>query len=367
MTKQDYYELLEVARDATAEDIKKAYRKKAYQFHPDKNPGDHAAEDKFKTASEAYEVLRDPEKRALYDRYGHDGLKQKGYSGFSGFDDIFTNFGDVFEEFFGFGGGRRSSPDQARKGADLRYDMELEFMEAVQGVEKEIDVEKYVLCKTCEGRRTEPGKKVETCSTCRGTGKVIRSQGFFSISTACPSCHGEGVKITHPCKTCKGMGQVIASKKLTVKIPAGVDTGSQMRVKGEGEPGRNGGPAGSLYIVLHVKPSDVFMREEDDVIVTVHITFSQAALGAELEIPTLEGKRKFNVPAGTQSGTFHKLQGLGATRLRGYGRGDLIVRLVIATPTKLSKRQDELFRELAELDGSDVKQKSKGLFEKFMG
>jgi len=367
MTKQDYYELLEVQRNASPEEIKKAYRKKAYQYHPDQNPDNPEAEEKFKAASEAYEVLRDPEKRGLYDRYGHDGLKQSGFSGFGGFEDIFTSFGDVFEDFFGFGGQRRGGATSARKGSDLRYDLQIEFMEAVRGVEKEIEVEKYAVCSVCEGSRSEKGKKPTTCPTCRGTGKVVRSQGFFSISAACPSCHGEGVKISHPCKNCKGMGMVLEKKKLSLKIPPGVDTGSQLRLKGEGEPGRNGGPAGSLYVVIYVKESEVFKRHEADVLVTVPITYSQAAIGADITISTLEGEEPFVVPAGTQSETLHKLQGKGIPHIRNYGRGDLIVRLVVNTPAKLSKRQDELLRELAELDGGAVRPHQKGFFEKLMG
>ncbi|MBI5815207.1 MAG: molecular chaperone DnaJ [Nitrospinae bacterium] len=366
MTKQDYYELLEVARNASPEDIKKAYRKKAYQYHPDQNPDNPEAEEKFKAASEAYEVLRDPEKRGLYDRFGHDGLKKSGFSGFGGFEDIFTSFGDIFEDFFGFGGGR-GRPDGARRGSDLRYDMQIEFMDAVRGVEKEVEVEKYITCSVCHGSRSEKGKKASTCATCRGTGKVVRSQGFFSISTACPTCHGEGVKITHPCKNCHGMGMTLEKKKLSVKIPAGVDTGSQLRLQGEGEPGRNGGPAGSLYVVIYVKESDKFQRHGDDVLVTVPVTFSQAALGADIKISTLDGEESFTAPAGTQSDTLHKLEGRGVPHLRHYGKGDLIIRLVVVTPAKISKRQEELLRELAELDGGEVRPHQKGFFEKFMG
>ncbi|MBI4664809.1 MAG: molecular chaperone DnaJ [Nitrospinae bacterium] len=367
MTKQDYYEILGVQKNASPDEIKKAYRKKAYQYHPDQNPGNPEAEENFKAASEAYEVLRDPDKKSLYDRYGHDGLKQTGFSGFSGFEDIFSSFGDVFEDFFGFSGARRGAPNQPRKGADLRYDMEVEFKEAVFGVDKDFEVEKYILCSACEGSRSEPGSKSSVCPTCRGAGKVTRSQGFFAISTECPSCRGEGVKITNPCKKCKGSGQTLERKKLSVKIPAGVETGSQLRLKGEGEPGRNGGPAGNLYVVLFIKEDEVFKRHGDDIVVTVPITFSQAALGADITIPTLEGEKEFNIPAATQSESIHRLQGMGVPHLRHYGRGDLIVRLVVMTPEKLGKRQEELFRELAELDKSSVRAHQKGFFEKFMG
>lgn len=366
MTKRDYYDVLEVSRNATEAEIKKAYRKKAYQYHPDQNNGDPEAEEKFKEASEAYEVLRDPEKRSLYDRFGHEGLRQSGFGGFQGFEDIFSSFGDIFEDFFGFGGRRRQRPGQQERGADLRYDIELDFMEAVKGVEKDFEVEKYVTCDVCQGKRSEPGHGAETCPTCQGTGKVTRSQGFFAISTPCPSCHGEGVSITHPCKNCKGAGQVIKKKKLTIKAPAGVDTGSRLRLRGEGEPGRYGGPPGDLYVVVHVRKHEIFERHGDDIVQTVTISFSQAALGADIKIPSLDGEMELSIPAGVQSGTIIRLEGKGAPNLRHYGRGDMLAHIVVKTPERLSKRQDELLRELAELEGSSVRDRQKGFFEKLM-
>lgn len=368
MIKRDYYEVLDVPRNADDNTIKKSYRKKAYEFHPDRNPDNPASEEKFKEAAEAYEVLRDPEKRSVYDKYGHDGLKQTGFGGFRGFDDVFSAFGDIFEDFFGFGGhGRGRGAEQPRKGADLRYDMVLEFMDVAHGIEKEIEVEKYVVCAECNGKRTEPGKEPEVCGMCQGAGQVVRSQGFFSISTTCPQCHGEGVKITHPCKNCKGMGQTLETKTLSVKTPAGVDTGSTLRLRGEGEPGRNGGPPGDLYVVIHVKEHDVFRRDGDNVIATVPISFSQAALGADLKIPCLDGETEFAVPAGSQSGSVHRLSGMGMPHVGAYGKGDLLVQLMVKTPEKLSKEQEKLLRELAEIEGESVRAHQKGFFEKLTG
>lgn len=365
MIKRDYYEVLGVSRNASEAEIKKAYRKKAHEYHPDRNPDNPEAEEAFKEASEAYEVLRDPEKRSLYDRFGHEGLRRTGFSGFQGFEDIFSSFGDIFEDFFGFGGRRRPRPGQPSRGADLRYDLEIDFMEAVFGATTEFDVEKYVTCDACHGRKSEPGSSPQVCDACGGSGKVTRSQGFFAISTPCPSCRGEGVRITRPCGKCRGQGQVIERKRLVAKAPAGVDTGSKLRLKGEGEPGQFGGPPGDLYVVLHVREHEVFKRRGDDVIQTVQITFPQAALGAELKVPSLDGETDLVIPAGTQSETVLRLAGQGVPHLRSYGRGDMLVRVVVETPVKLSKRQEELYRELAEVEGTSVSA-HKSFFEKLM-
>ncbi len=365
MSKRDYYEVLEVERNSTEIELKKAYRKKAYEFHPDQNPDNPDAEEKFKEASEAYSVLSDSEKRGLYDRYGHDGLKQSGFAGSAGFEDVFSSFGDIFEDFLGFGG-RREKGTAPMRGADLRYDMQVEFLEAVFGMEKEFEVEKYAVCSKCNGERSEPGKKAASCHTCNGSGKVTRSQGFFAISSTCPTCQGEGALITHPCKKCGGSGSVLEKKKLSVKAPAGVDTGSRLRLRGEGEPGRYGGPPGDLYVVIHAMEHEKFKRNGDDIFLTVPITFSQASLGADITIPTVDGETNFSIPAGSQSEALHKIPGLGAPRLRSYGRGDMIVRLVVVTPEKLSARQEELYRELAEIDGGGVRPHQKGFFEKLM-
>lgn len=360
-TRRDYYEILGVERNSSGAEIKKAYRKKAQEFHPDRNPDDPVAEENFKEASEAYSVLSDQQKRQLYDQYGHDGLKQSGFSGFQGAEDIFSSFGDIFEDFLGFGGGGGNRPS---KGANLRYDLEIDFKEAVFGVNKKIEIEKYAVCGKCNGSRSESGSGTSTCQTCKGVGKVTRSQGFFSIASACPACHGEGVKIEKPCKACKGQGQVLKAKSLSVKAPAGVDTGSRLRLTGEGEPGRNGGPPGDLYVVIHVREDKQFQRHGDDVVVTVPVSFSQAALGADIKIQTLEGENDFSVPGGTQSGALHRISGQGVPHLRSYGRGDLIAHIIVKTPEKISKREEELLRELAEINRDSVKQHQKGFFEK---
>ena len=366
-TRRDYYEILIISKTATGSEIKKSYRKLAYEFHPDQNPDNPEAEEKFKEAAEAYEVLRDPEKRKLYDTYGHDGLKQSGFSGFSGFEDIFSNFSDIFEDFFSFSGRRQSSAGGVRRGADLRYDLSIEFSEAVFGAEKEIEFEKNSLCGVCDGSRSERGYEPETCPTCRGAGRLTRSQGLFSIATSCPACHGEGRKITHPCKACRGMGQIPEPKKLTVKIPAGVDTGSQLRLRSEGEDGKQGGPAGDLYVVLLVKESEKFHRQGDDIIVITPVTVSQAALGSDIIIETLDGEENLMLPAGAQSGDIHKISGKGVPSLRSYGRGDMICQIIVQIPKKMSQRQEELYRELAEEDGGKVHPHQKGFFEKLIG
>ncbi len=366
MSKRDYYEVLSVERTVTVTELKKAYRKKAHEFHPDRNPDNPVSEEKFKEASEAYTVLNDPEKRKLYDQFGHDGLKQSGFNGFSGFEEAFSSFGDIFEDFLGFGGRRSADPNQPRRGADLRYDLEIDFLEAVFGIEKEFKIDKHVTCHKCKGGRSEPGHSPATCSTCNGQGKVTRSQGFFSIATACPACNGEGVKITHPCKKCRGAGTLRERKSLSMKAPAGVDTGSRLRLRGEGEAGKNGGPAGDLYVVIHVKADKKFERHGDDVVVTVPISFPQAALGADIKIPTLEGEMDFTVKAGTQSDMLTQVSGHGIPRLQSYGRGNLIVRLIVETPKKLSHREEELYRELAKEAGTNVRPHQKGFFEKLM-
>lgn len=348
MTKRDFYEVLGVRRDASDTDIKKAYRQLALQYHPDRNPGDNEAEEKFKEAAEAYEVLRDPEKRSLYDRFGHEGLRGTGFTGFSGFEDIFSSFGSIFEDFFGFGT-RTRSRTSAQVGADLRYDMKISFLEAAFGKETNIDIEKLHTCDGCQGTGAKAGTKSETCPTCRGRGQVMHSQGFFSISTGCPQCHGEGTIVRNPCPKCKGVGKVKKTKTVTVKIPAGVDTGNRLRLAGEGEGGVRGGPPGDLYVVLFVEAHEFFARKGDDISCQVPISFAQAALGAEIEVPTMDGSTGISVPKGCQTGEIFRLKGLGVPHLRGGGRGDQYVQVVVKTPTKLSKEQEELLRRFAEL------------------
>jgi molecular chaperone DnaJ len=362
MTKRDYYEVLQVPRTAMPEEIKKSYRKMALQNHPDRNPGDKAAEERFKEAAEAYEVLSDPEKRQLYDRFGHAGLQQTGFTGFRDFDDIFSSFGDIFEEFFGFGG--RRSRTRARRGADLGYDLVIDFMDAAFGKETEIELTRHEVCQECRGLGTREGSQPSVCNTCGGRGQVTRSQGFFSISTTCPTCQGSGTVITDPCRACDGVGRVRRRKKLSLKIPPGVETGSRLRLVGEGEPGELGGPPGDLYVLLRIQPHDVFQRHGDDVVIALPITYTQAALGATIEVPTLDGTDALTVPAGTASGQEFRLRSKGIPHLRGKGRGDMRVVVYVDVPTRLSKEQEELLRQLAELEGSQVTPKKKGFFSR---
>ena len=348
MEDKDYYKILGVSRDASEDQIKKNYRKVAMQYHPDRNPGNKEAEEKFKMASEAYEVLRDPEKREIYDRYGIEGLKGTGFTGFRGFEDIFSAFGDIFEDFFGFGATGRSRT-RARAGADLRYDLKISFHDSAFGKEAEIEIPKNVVCDVCNGTGAKPGTYPTQCQTCKGTGQVTRSQGFFTISTTCGPCQGEGKIIPHACKECRGHGRVRKTKKLQTKIPAGVDTGSKLRIRGEGEEGQRGGPPGDLFIFIYVEPHDFFARDEDDIVCQIPISFPQAALGTEIAVPTLNGEKKILVPKGTESGAILRIKGEGFPKMRGYGRGDEIVQVIVKTPRDLTKRQEEILREFEEV------------------
>ena len=348
MEDKDYYKILGVSRDATEDQIKKGYRKIAMQCHPDRNPGNKEAEEKFKIASEGYEVLRDPEKREIYDRYGIEGLKGAGFTGFRGFEDIFSTFGNIFEDFFGFGTTQRRRT-RARQGADLRYDLKISFYEAAFGKETEIEIPKTVLCEVCNGTGAKPGTYPTHCPSCKGTGQVTRSQGFFTISTTCGHCRGEGNIIPHPCKECQGYGRVRKTKKIQVKIPPGVDTGSKLRIRSAGEEGERGGPPGDLFLFIYLEPHDFFSREGDDIICQIPISFPQAALGTEIEVPTLNGKRNLTIPKGTESGEILRIKGEGFPKIRGYGRGDQIVQFIVKTPKYLSKRQEEILREFEEL------------------
>jgi molecular chaperone DnaJ len=348
MEDKDYYKILGVSRDATEEEIKRSYRKIAMQYHPDRNPGNKEAEEKFKIASEAYEVLSDPEKREIYDHYGIEGLKGTGFTGFRGFDDIFSAFGDIFEDFFGFGTTYKRRT-KARPGADLRYDLKISFYDAAFGKETEIEIPKDVLCDICNGTGAKPGTHPAICPNCKGTGQVTRSQGFFTISTTCSQCRGGGKFIPHPCKECRGLGRVKVNKKIQIKLPPGVDTGSKLRIRGEGEEGERGGPPGDLFVFLYVEPHDFFSRDGDDIICQIPISFTQAALGSEIEIPTLNGKRNLSIPKGTEGGEIFKIKGEGFPKLRGYGRGDQVVQTVVKTPKNLTKRQEELLREFEEI------------------
>ncbi len=362
MTKRDYYEVLGISQNASESELKKAYRQLALKYHPDKNPDDHNAEEHFKEAAEAYEVLKDPEKRKIYDQFGHEGLKGRGFAGPKGFEDIFSMFGDVFGDFFGTGAGGPAT------GPNLRLDLSITFMEAAFGTQKEVEVTKHVSCKTCKGSGCKPGRSPSRCITCHGTGQVVRTQGFFSVSTPCPSCHGTGQVITDPCSTCHGEGRVLEKKQVAINIPGGVDDGSRLRLRGEGEPGPQGVQPGDLYVYLHVEAHESFHRDGYNVHCRLPLSFSQAALGAEIEIPLLDpGKSKvISVPPGTQSHETHRVPGAGIPHLRGPGRGDLVIHFVVETPRKLNKRQKELLKELSEIDGKPVKETLKGFFEKLI-
>jgi len=361
-TKRDYYEILGVQREASNDELKSSYRKLALKFHPDRNPGDKNAEDQFKEAAEAYEVLRDPEKRALYDQFGHAGLEGSGFSGFGGFEDIFSSFGDIFEDFFGFGGRRRSGT-RAQRGSDLRYDLTLGFMDAAFGTETEINIEKMETCPTCNGERCEPGTGPESCRQCGGMGQVTRNQGFFTVRSTCPVCRGEGQAIPHPCKKCRGSGQVAVAKKVSVKIPAGVDNGSRLRLTGEGEPGRQGGPQGDLYVFIYVEDHAFFQRRDTDIICAIPISFVQAALGDKIKVPTLNGDKKLQIPKGTQPGDVFYFKGEGIPSLRTGRRGNQVIQVDIKTPTQLSKRQETLLREFAELESGKLSKKLKNILK----
>ena len=349
MEKREYYGILGVSRNANESEIKKAYRQLALQYHPDRNPGNKEAEEKFKEASEAYEVLRDSEKRELYDRYGHDGLRRTGFSGFSGFEDIFSSFGDIFEDFFGFGMERRKA--SPRKGSDFRYDLTISFLDAAMGKEMEIEFERMEACGTCKGDGLKPGAKKETCGTCRGSGQITHSQGFFTLRTTCSRCRGQGFLIPDPCPDCRGAGKVRKPKKLPIKIPAGVDTGSRLKLPREGGEGEKGGRRGDLYVVLHVEAHPFFERQNDDLFCQIPISFAQAALGDEIEVPTLNGNKKLGIPPGTQSGQVFTVKSQGIPHLDGFGRGDLNVHILVKVPTKLNKRQKELLKEFSALEG----------------
>jgi molecular chaperone DnaJ len=376
MTKRDYYEILGVERGADDKEIKKAYRKLALQYHPDRNRGDKSAEERFKQISEAYEVLSDKEKRGLYDRFGHEGLGRSGFTGFDGvgIDDILSHFSTIFEDFFGFGGGdffgggrgRRGGRRRTR-GADLRYDLALKFEEAVFGAEKQISIDHLVACSTCEGVGADPKGGVETCAACRGRGQVVHGQGGFILSTTCPRCRGAGRIVKQVCPACGGRGRMERTETVKVKIPPGVESGMRLRVGGKGEPGEHGGPPGDLYVFLHVEAHDLFRRDGDDVHVEVPISFVQAALGATLQVPTLEGNREVEVPRGTQPGDVLRIPGAGVPRLQGYGRGDEIVRFRVLIPADLSSEQEALLREFAQSAGLSVKGKLKSLFSKIVG
>lgn len=365
MSKRDYYEILEIDKNASQDEIKRAYRKMAKKYHPDLNPDDHEAEVYFKEANEAYEILNNEDKRARYDRFGHAGIDPQagGYSqGFGGFEDI---FGDIFDIFGGGSGSRRRGPT---RGADLRYDLNLEFKEAVFGVEKEIQVRRTEDCNVCSGSGAKPGTNKETCSQCNGSGEVRYAQqtpfGNIVRTSTCDLCDGTGEVIEEKCSNCRGTGKEIKNKKIKVKVPPGVDSGSVISIRGEGEPGDKGGPRGDLYIYLDIKSDPVFERSGNNIHLNIPITFTEAALGAEIKVPTLEEVELYNIPSGTQTGTRFKLKNLGVPNLRGSGRGDLYFTVQVQIPTKLTEKQEELLLEFASETGEKYTKNKKGFFEK---
>lgn len=360
-----YYEVLSVSKSADGATIKKAYRKLAMKYHPDRNPDDKEAESLFKECTEAYEVLSDSQKRQLYDAYGHEGLKNSGYQGPGNFEDMFSGLGDLFGDLFGGGGRSRTRRNGPQPGNDLRYDIEITFMEAVHGISKEVDIGRRDTCWTCEGSGCRPGHKRETCRSCNGRGQVLRSQGFFQVSSTCPQCHGEGEIVTDPCNDCGGSGLVEKKKKVSLKIPAGVDTGAQMRLRGEGEGGRRGGPAGDLYVVIHVQEHDFFKRDKQTIYCSFPVSMVQAALGCKVDVPTIHGKKKMTIPAGSQSGERFTLRKEGIPSLRNGSRGDMIIQLQVKTPTKLCAEQKKVlenFDELCQQHGQH--EENEGFFSK---
>ncbi|WP_045212069.1 molecular chaperone DnaJ [Desulfonatronovibrio magnus] len=362
--KRDYYEVLGVSKQAGDEEIKKAYRKLAFKYHPDRNPDDPQAENLFKEAAEAYEVLRDPGKRQRYDQFGHAGLSNNGFDGFASNEDIFNSFSDVFSDFFGFGTRSANSP---RSGADLRYNLTISFQEAAKGTEVELDLPKRETCERCSGDGSEPGHSAETCAHCHGRGQIHRSQGFFQVAMPCPICRGQGMMITNPCHDCSGRGIVSKHKKLKVRVPAGVDNGSRLMLRGEGEPGENGGPPGDLYVVLYIEEDKVFKRQGQDLIISVDISFVQAILGDKVEVPTLDDPISMEIPRGTQSGKVLQLKGLGLPHPGKTFKGDLLVKVNVKIPRKVNKKQEELLREFDKLEGKKTGQKVKSFFKKVMG
>ena len=379
MAKEDYYELLGVQKGATEEELKKAYRKKAVQFHPDKNPGNKEAEETFKKVSHAYEVLKDTDKRAAYDRYGHAAFEGPGAGagrgpGGGGFHDPFDIFrevfgqqggqggggGGIFGEMFGGGGSRGGGQD----GSDLRYDLEITLEDAARGAEREISFRKHVACERCTGSGAEPGSKKVTCPTCRGAGQVRRSGGIITFTQTCPTCGGAGQKIEKPCTACKGEGRVIKTTKLNVKIPPGVDNGSRLRSSGNGEAGIGGGQTGDLYIVISVKEHELFERQADDLFCEIPIKFTLASLGGNIEVPTLFGKASLKIPVGTQSGTTFRLRDKGMPSLRGGRQGDQLVRVHVEVPQTLSPEQRKILEDFARISGDANEPTSKTFFEK---
>ena len=363
MSKRDYYEILSVTKTATETEIKAAYRKLAIQHHPDKNPDDHTAEEKFKEAAEAYSVLSDAQKRAAYDRFGHQGVGAGasgasgfGGAGFSNIEDIFDMFG--FGDMFGGQSGRANGRTTGQRGADLRYDLEISLEEAATGKEQKLRIPRLEKCDECEGSGAEKGTKPETCTTCQGSGQTRYQQGFFSVMRTCPNCGGRGQIIKNPCKKCRGEGRVEKEKTLEIKIPAGVETGSRLKILKEGEGGTGGGQSGDLYVVIHVAEHETFERQGANLYSAVPITFAQAALGAEIKVKTLDGEEDLKIPAGTQTGTVFRIKSQGMPALNNRGKGDLFVAVTLITPKSLTKEQRKLLEQLAEIEDFDFQDAS---------
>ncbi|KZN39094.1 molecular chaperone DnaJ [Pseudoalteromonas luteoviolacea] len=367
MSKRDYYEVLGVSKDASERDIKKAYKRLAMKYHPDRTAGDEALEAKFKEVKEAYEVLTDSQKRQMYDQYGHAAFEQNGgggHGGFGGGADFGDIFGDVFGDIFGGGGGRRQSRQQ--RGADLRYSLDLTLEEAVKGKDVEIKVPTWVSCEPCDGSGAKAGSKPKTCTTCHGAGQVQMRQGFFAVQQTCPTCQGTGQVISDPCNKCHGQGRVEKTKTLSVKIPAGVDTGDRIRLSGEGEAGMHGAPAGDLYVQVSVREHPIFVRDGNNLYCEVPISYTTAALGGEIEVPTLDGRANLKIPSESQTGKMFRMRGKGVKSVRSGSVGDLICKVVIETPVNLNERQRELLRELEESmsgDTSKNRPKAQGFFD----
>lgn len=378
-TMSDYYDLLEIQRTATPEEIKKAYRQKALKFHPDKNPGDKDAEKRFKEISEAYEVLSDEKKRQLYDRHGKEGLQgarmSGGGPGFESMEDALRTFmgafggggaDSIFDSLFGGGGGEGpGSMHMHRQGASKRVNITLSFEEAAKGTDKELSITNYITCKTCQGKGAASAADIKKCTRCKGSGQIFEQRGFFSMSMACPQCHGEGQVITNPCKECHGQGVVKEKQRVKVHIPGGVDSGMRLKMAGYGDVGQGGGPAGDLYVFIQVEPHKIFEREGDDLLLDLPISFAEAALGCKKDVPSLFNHTcRISIPEGTQNEKVFRVKGEGLPNVHGHGKGDLLVKIFVETPTKLNERQKELLREFSELEGPSNLPKRKGFLDK---